>query len=133
MLQNFGAPSRQECTTERPDSNTPLQSLNLLNDPSFLEAARVFAESLLNKGDTKIIERAYLASLSRPPSGREMEVLGTFYQEEFERFSKNPQAAKDFVNVGASPVSEGLDPAKLAATTSLARVLFNLHESITRY
>jgi len=133
MLKNFGAPSREECTTERPDSNTPLQALNLLNDPSFLEAARVFAEKLLNQGEAQIIERAYLASLSRSPSGREIEVLETFYQQEFERFSKNPQTAKDFINIGATPVATNLEPVKLAATTSLARVLFNLHESITRY
>ena len=78
MLKAFDAPSREECTAERPRSNTPTAALVLLNDPTFVEAARVFAERIVRKGGTDMASRlkfAYREALSREPTPAEMDVL----------------------------------------------------------
>src|SRR5262249_5187830 len=76
MLKAFDAPTREECTAQRPVSNTPLQALALLNDPSFVEAARVFAARILREGDDVArLAWAWREVLSRPISAREQDVL----------------------------------------------------------
>ncbi len=135
MLKNFGAPSREECTTERPGSNTPLQALNLLNDPTFTEAARAFATLLLSEpaGERELIPRAFMRCLSRPPTDQEIEILSEFHSQERDRFTADPESAAQFLATGESAVSNELDPVSLAAATSLTRAILNLHETITRY
>jgi hypothetical protein len=135
MLKAFDAPTREECTPERAGSNTPLQALNLLNDPSFTEAARALATLLLTEaaGDTDLVARAFLRCLSRPPTAAETEILNRFHAQELERFNANPAAAAEFLAIGEQPVAKDLPPAKLAAATSVARAILNLHETITRY
>ena len=78
MLANFDAPPREECTAARNVANTPQQALTLLNDPTFVEAARVLAESLLTNvkdSDGDRIERLYQRALARPPSEKERRSL----------------------------------------------------------
>lgn len=135
MLKAFDAPSREECTSERSGSNTPLQALNLLNDPTFTEAARALASQLLaeNAAGNDLVSRAYLRCLSRPPTAAEMEILTRFHTAELERFTASPEAATAFLAIGASQPAKDLPPVRLAAATSVARVILNLHESITRY
>ena len=135
MLKAFDAPTREECTPERAGSNTPLQALNLLNDPSFTEAARALATLLLTEaaGDTDLVARAFLRCLSRPPTAAETEILNRFHAQELERFTANPATAAEFLAIGEQPVAKDLPPAKLAAATSVARAILNLHETITRY
>ncbi len=133
-MSAFDAPSREECTAERPRSNTPLQSLVLLNDPIFVESARVFATRLL-QSEATIEERlndAFLSALSRPVRPAELEILTALLQKHRDEYAADPAAATALVSVGQHPQAEGIDPIELAAWTSVSRVIFNLHESVTR-
>ncbi len=134
-LAAFDAPTREECTVDRPRSSTPLQSLVLLNDPIYVEAARVFAEHVVKEGGTTTADRvrwAYRRALSRDPKAEESKLLGTLYEKHLAEYSKDKDAAQKLVSTGDYPVPKDVDVAELAAWTSVARVLLNLHETITR-
>lgn len=133
-LLAFDAPSREECTADRPRSNTPLQSLVLLNDPTYVEAARAFAELILrHEGDTHAkLDYAFHRALSRPVEPRESELLEKLLQHHLSEYGADPGAAKELLSVGARPLASDLSPADLAAWTSVARTILNLHEVITR-
>jgi cytochrome c553 len=135
-LMAFDAPSRQECTAKRPSSNTPLQALTLLNDPSYVETARVFAERIVREGGRSINERvnwAFRWTLSRPPNAKEMEVVSGLYEKHRNEYSLDAAAAEKLVSTGERQAPKDLDLSELAAWTSVARVLLNLHEGMTRY
>lgn len=134
MLRSLDAPTREECTAERPRSNTPLAALTLLNDPSFVEAARVFADRILNEGGETFEDRlefAFAWTVSRPPEPREVELLKTLFESSLKEFQAAPDAAKQLTTTGQSPPSKQ-DVATLAAWTTLTRALFNLNENLTR-
>jgi hypothetical protein len=135
MLANFDAPSREECTADRPPSNTPQQALTLLNDPSFVEAARAFAERLLTEGraqdDGARIARAYEQALGRAPREVEQESLRKLLGAQREHYGSHPEDARKLLAVGL-PRATNLDPAEHAAWTSVCRVVLNLYEAITR-
>jgi len=135
-LMAFDAPSREECAAERPVSNTPLQSLVLLNDPSFVEAARAFASRILRSGEKSPAARidfAFQQAFSRNAESAERDVLLGLLDSHRKSFSKAPADAAKLIKTGISPVSTGLDKVELAAWTSLARALFNKHEFVMRY
>ena len=131
----FDAPNREECTADRPRSNTPLQSLVLLNDPTYIEAARSFAELIARQpGDVPArLEYAFHRALSRSPTEHEKEILISLHQSHLEQFRSQVESAKELLGVGSRPVANDIDVAELAAWTSVARALMNLHEFITRY
>jgi len=134
-LLAFDAPSREECAADRARSNTPLQALVLLNDPSFVEAARVFAGRLLREGGSTAearIDRAFRIALSRAPSERESGVLRDLVAKHLDEYRKDGAAAKEVLGAGSPPLDATLDPGELAAWTSVARTILNLHEMITR-
>ena len=134
-LMAFDAPTREECTVERPRSNTPLASLVLLNDPIYVEAARVFAERILNKGPTDVRGRvtyAYRHALGRDPGAQELQALLALEQQYLDQFRHDREAARALIAVGTRPVLADFDSAELATWTGLARVIFNLHEFIIR-
>jgi Protein of unknown function (DUF1553)/Protein of unknown function (DUF1549)/Planctomycete cytochrome C len=136
MLANFDAPMRDECTANRPLSNTPQQALTLLNDPTFVEAARVFAVRLLNeKGDDATrISRAYEYALARVPKEKERNSLLALLKSQREAFGKAEEDASKLLKVGLQPVcGDCTKPVEVAAWTSVCRVLLNLQETITRY
>ncbi len=136
MLANFDAPMRDECAATRTVSNTPQQALTLLNDPTFAEAARVFAQRLLGPGgqdDAARLTNGWRLALARAPQPAELESLLTFLNSQREGFRKTPEEAAKVAANGIAPVPPGLDPVELAAWTSTARVILNLHETITRY
>ena len=137
MLANFDAPSREECTVDRPNSTTPQQALTLLNDPSFVEAARMFAEKILiaptAKSDAARVNLAIETALLRPAKATEAEALLKFLGEQRSYYASNPGDAEKLLRVGKQKSSADLKPAEHAAWTSLARVVLNLHETITRY
>jgi hypothetical protein len=135
MLRAFDAPSREECTAQRPVSNTPLAALTLLNDPSFVEAARVFAARILREGGATESQRigwAWRMVLSRPPSEREAAALARLYRLERQQYESDRTAAARLVRVGLAPQPEGTDAVELAAWTAVGRALLNLNETITR-
>lgn len=134
-LLAFDAPSREECTAKRARSNTPLQSLVLLNDPSFVEAARVFAQRVMREGGVATRDRlqwAFRQALARPAEEQELAILEGLYISHLEQYQGDVEAARKLIGVGESPVDETLPVAELAAWTSVTRTLLNLHETITR-
>jgi hypothetical protein len=135
MLANFDAPSREECTASRTVSNTPQQALTLLNDPSFVEAARALALRAMAAGrtDDERLNQIFSLALSRSLKSRERESLASFLSDVRARIASKADDPAKMDAVGLSPVPEGVDIAELAAWTNVARVVLNLHESITRY
>jgi hypothetical protein len=131
----FDAPSREECTVERPRSSTPLQALVLLNDPTYVEAARVFAEHMIKQGGAGLAERldwAYRRAVSRGVRPEEVKVLAEVYHKHHAEYTADRQAAQKLVSTGEWRVPLDIDVVELAAWTSVARVILNLHETITR-
>jgi hypothetical protein len=136
MLAAFDAPSREECTALRTEANTPLQALTLLNDPTFVEAAKHLALRAFDEGrasDLERIEFLFWEVLVRPPSEAEGEALLRFVKAERARWSADPVEAHALLNVGLQSVSPETDVVEAAAWTGVARALLNLHETITRY
>jgi hypothetical protein len=134
-LLAFDAPTREECAADRPRSNTPLQALVLLNDPTFVEAARVFAARIVaegGRGDGERLDWAFRRALSRPPRPEEARLITEMVAKHREEYRRDPAAAGGLLTVGLQPVPEDADAIELAAWTSAARALLNLHESITR-
>ncbi len=134
-MRSFDAPTREECTVDRPRSNNSLQALVLLNDPSFVEAARnLAAKSLQHGGETADSRITYLyqQSLSRDARPDELTVLTKLLSEQREQFAADTDAVDEFLKVGQVGIAEGIDKTELAAWTSVARVILNLHEAITR-
>ena len=134
-LLAFDAPSREECTVERPRSNTPQQALVLLNDPTYVEAARVFALRIINEGGTDSKQRlnwAFETALSRQTTKQESNVLLEVYAKHLVIFQADTDSAKSLVAVGNATNPTQVDVAEHAAWTSITRIIFNLHESITR-
>ena len=131
----FDAPSREECTVERPRSNTPQQALVLLNDPTYVEAARVFAEQVLQHGGDRFDDRlnwAFRKALSRDVKPHELDAMREVFEKHRKGYQEDHQAAQKLVTIGSRPIADDREVAELAAWTSLMRILLNLHESITR-
>jgi mono/diheme cytochrome c family protein len=134
-LLAFDAPSREECVADRPRSNTPQQALTLLNDPSYVEAARVFASKILKEGGTTDDDRlrwAFRQAVSRSPKLEELSILAKLLAKHRSEFRANAAAAEQLPKIGETPAPDGVDKVELAAWTSIARTIFNLHETITR-
>ena len=136
MLAGFDAPSREECTADRFQSNSPQQALTLLNDPSFVEAARGFALRVIREmpgTDDDRIRHAMKLALAREAKPGEIESLAKFLTTQREFYKTKPDDAVAFLKTGLSDPGTGQDPAELAAWAQLCRVILNLHETITRY
>jgi hypothetical protein len=136
MMANFDAPAREECTASRTVSNTPQQGLTLLNDPTFVEAARVFAERVLrkpNKSDGQRIDLAYEMALARKASDKEKASLLSFLAEQRAYYGTNIEEVEKLLRIGNAPGAKNIDTVELAAWANLCRVVLNLHETITRY
>lgn len=134
-MKAFDAPSREECTAERTRSNTPLQSLALLNDPSYVEAARAFAERIAsNEGDAEAkIRWAFHEAVCRRPSLSEVQILAELFAASRNRFAIDEEAARQLTAIGQTPANPNRSPGELAAWTMVGRAILNLHETITRY
>jgi len=135
MLQAMDAPSREECTAQRPRSNTPNAALVLLNDPTFLEAARALAARVLQESGDSFsaeLDRAYRLAVSRSPDDEERAWLKELYDLNRREYSQNPAAARKLLETGIAPVPDGMDPVKLASWTAVARAVLNLNETVTR-
>jgi hypothetical protein len=136
MLAAFDAPSREDCVATRTAANSPQQALALLNDPEFVEAARVLAARLLTgppRDDASRLGLAYERALCRPPTEAERQSL----LSALGRFRQACRSGTDdpgrLLRVGLAPAPGGIDPTELAAWAEVCRVILNLHETITRY
>ena len=137
MLAAFDAPSREECTPSRFQANSPQQALALLNDPTFIEAARAFAQRILREqpqaDDTARIHHAIKTTLARDPRPGELEPLLKLLEKQRTHYQDKPEDAESLISTGLPSTTTQENPAELAAWTQLCRVLLNLHETITRY
>ena len=135
MLKAFDAPTREECTAQRPLSNTPLAALALLNDPSILECARVFAVRIVREGgkdDAERIRWAWRQALSREPEEREVAALNRLLGASRKQYAGDAAAAAKLTSIGLTPRPADINMGELAAWTAVGRVLFNLDEAISR-
>lgn len=131
----FDAPSREECTVDRPRSNTPQQALVLLNDPTYVEAARAFAERVSIETSLSPDEQVawlFRQAVSRTPTSQEVNVIRQVYEKHLQDFAADKDSARSFLSVGERPVLDDVPVERLAALTSVARIVLNLHETISR-
>ncbi|MCH2179268.1 MAG: PSD1 and planctomycete cytochrome C domain-containing protein [Mariniblastus sp.] len=134
-MKAFDAPSREECACDRPRSNTPVGALVLLNDPSFVESARKLAELALQEPQSTVADRVdqlFRRALSRHPRSQERDVLIQLYQSHLAHYQSAPKQAELLIATGVSEVPVDVSKAELAAWTSVARTVMNLHEFVTR-
>lgn len=133
MLAAFDAPSRETCTAQRFQANSPQQALVLLNDPTFVEAASAFARRLLREqpdaDDEARIRHALKLALAREPRSGELESLTSFLKNQRALYQKDAGKANSLATNG----QHGVSTEELAAWIQLCRVILNLHETITRY
>jgi hypothetical protein len=135
LLTLFDVPGRETCRVRRSRTNTPLQALALLNDTTFIEAARVLAQRMLTEGGTTPEARvtwAYRRALCRPPTPQEIQVLTAGVAKHVARYRANTEAATKLVRIGDAPRDPKLDVPELAAYTLTASVILNLDETITK-
>ncbi|QDU16014.1 Planctomycete cytochrome C [Gimesia maris] len=134
-MQTFDAPNREVCLVSRARTNTPLQSLVLLNDVQFVEASRNYAERIIKEGGDEIDSRirfAYEEALGRAPEEWELKTVRAAYQRELKNYQANEGAAVALLNQGESQRDQGLPVAEAAAWTTVASMIFNTYEFITR-
>jgi hypothetical protein len=134
-LATFDAPEREFCIVRRSVTNTPLQALILMNDPTFVEASRKLAERLLTQGGatpTQRIQTAYRLLLSRYATQKEIQILQKALNDQRTIFKRDPKAAEKLLMVGESKLNEKLEKTEWAAWTMLASLLLNLDETLTR-
>ena len=130
----FDAPDRETCTIRRARTNTPLQALVLLNDPTYVEAARVLAERIVQQesDDLQRIDYAFRCVLARRPRAAERNVLRALLTDAQKRFVDQPKAAQQLISVGNSHITSPISMAELAAWTSVTSILLNLNETISK-
>ncbi|MFM8704316.1 MAG: DUF1553 domain-containing protein, partial [Planctomycetia bacterium] len=136
QLLAFDAPNREECTATRMRSNTPKAALVLLNDPTFVEAARKLAERAIKEGgqaDQERIAFLWRQAVSRPPDADELRLVQGLVDRRRNEFKADPKAADELLATGISPRDTTLNETELAAWTAAARAVLNLHEAIARY
>jgi hypothetical protein len=134
-MVNFDSPNRETCTVRETRTNTPLQALNLMNDVTFLEAARKLAERVLLEGGINADQRidyAFRLVLSRAPSASEKRVLEETLNKFRSRYADDGKAAEEFVSNGDSPRNPKVPAEELASYTAIASVLLNLDEAVTK-
>ena len=131
----FDAPSREVCVSRRPRTNTPLQALAALNEPTLLEAARVFAQRVLTEGgkdDDARLVFGFRLCVGREPTATEQARLHKFLNQQLKSFRWDKSAAQTLIQVGSAERPTTLDARKLAAWMMMANVLFNLDETLTK-
>ncbi|MDB5239466.1 MAG: hypothetical protein JWP57_91 [Spirosoma sp.] len=131
-LAIFDASNRDLCEVKRLRTNTPLQALVMLNDPTVLEASRVLAARLLQEqsGVTDKIGKAFRLIVSRKPSEQETTLLTAYYEKELKKIT--PDRAKKTLAVGEYPTPDRIDKTKLAALMRVVTTIYNLEETITK-
>ena len=132
-MLTFDATSREVCTAKRETTSTPLQALVLLNDPQYVEAARVMAEQLLRDSSKDLHSRivtAFRLTIGRVPTSAESTVLARLYQEQLDLFQQTPADAQRYVAVGDRPFDKTLPAEQVAATSVLATTLMSMDEFV---
>jgi hypothetical protein len=131
----FDAATREYCVVKRPRTNTPLQALVVLNDPQFVEAARALAARMMSEGGASAEDRirwAFRKATSRMPTAEEVRILRAVFDQQLADFRSHADAANQFLSVGAFQPQASLDKGELAAWTTVATMLLNLDETLTK-
>jgi hypothetical protein len=132
-LGTFDASERSSCLSRRQKTNTPLQALVTLNDPTFIEAAKVLGEQMSRENNTETaITTAYRKLTGRKPAAREMEILSSLQKIELEKFRANPSKAKGWLDAGIYKVDQNIEGALIAANTVVASTIMNTDATITK-
>jgi hypothetical protein len=135
QLATFDAPDRETCTVRRSRTNTPLQALILLNDPTYVEASRKLAERMMKEGGDSPAQRlafAFELATARKPTPREAAILLRVFDLHLEKYRSDSDAAKQLLTVGESPANEQLNTVELASYTMVASMVLNLDETVTK-
>lgn len=135
MMMNFDSSSRETCTVRENRTNTPLQALNLMNDVTYLEAARKIGERMIHEGGASPSDRiayGFRLATARAPRTSETEVLLNSLRYQVDFYKTNPEAAFKYLSQGDSPRDEKLDPGELAAYAAVASMILNLDEVVTK-
>lgn len=133
-MATFDAPDREICVVRRARTNTPLQALILMNDPTYIEAARKLAEQVLlsEKDDSARWTRAFRIVLAREPDAKEISALQSVRSAAKDHFQKTPEAATELLKVGRAPADATIPAEELASWSAAMSVLMNLDEAISR-
>jgi len=132
MMTTFDAPNREVCTVKREQTNTPLQSLVLMNDPQFVEAAKALSQRMQLEGGDSLDEQlsfAFRSATSRKPKAAELALLSELYYEQFNRFSQKKNEAEDFLKVGEMRIESHLEPVITASLAMVANAILNHDET----
>jgi hypothetical protein len=133
-MLSFGTPFREVCGIQRPRSNTPLQALNLMNDPTYVEASRFLAVRMMESSAVapQRLAFGFRTALARAPRPAEMTILERAHQRALADFRADPEAAKALLSVGTKPADPKYDPAELAALASVAGTILCMDETVTK-
>ena len=133
-MRAFDAPNRSVCTAKRSLTNTPMQALVLLNDPQFIEASQYLAKKMIAEEgnlDSKI-KQIFRQMIGKSPSGIQIEELIQLFEEEKNRFSKDPKTAEAFLSHGQYPFDKNFPKADWAAMTVVVNTLMNFDGFYTK-
>lgn len=134
-MLTFDAPFRESCTVRRSRTNTPMQALNLMNDPTYVESARFLAERAIKDGGPSTDSRitwGFRQLLARPPRPAELSVLTTALERALATYRSDESGATELISIGESTVADDVSVSELAAYTVVMSTLLNLDETITR-
>jgi hypothetical protein len=134
-MANFDASGRESCVVRLNSTNTPLQALDLMNNVQFVEAARVLGERMMKAGGATVQERltfAFRLATARPPRPAEATILKDAFDFQLSVFRANPAAAAKYISIGESRRDPRLDPAELAAYASVASLILNQSQTVTK-
>ena len=135
FMANFDSPNREVCTVYENRTNTPLQALDLMNDVTFLEASRKLAERMMEQGGASPASRidyGFELLLARAPRDAEREVLLDSFHSFDAKYRSDPKAAEDYLSYGEAERNKNLNTADLAAYATVASLIFNLDEAVTK-
>ncbi|MGK0153461.1 MAG: hypothetical protein ACI9SE_000406 [Neolewinella sp.] len=135
QMTTFDAPSREECRVRRERTNTPMQALLLMNDPQYVEAARCFAERILQEGgksDASRVAWALESATCQVPSAADIKEVRVLLKSERAAFALDPAAAKQLIAIGAATSDADCPPVELAAWTMAANLILNLDAVLTK-
>ena len=132
MMVNFDSANREACVVRENRTNTPLQALNLMNDATFLESARFIGQRMIKEGGADRIGYGFRLVTGRTPNAKEREVLRGSLQYHLDYFSDKDGEVKAFLKQGVTPADASIAPRELAAYASVASLLLNLDEAVTK-
>src|SRR5262249_41290012 len=135
MMMNFDSANREACVVRESRTNTPLQALDLMNDVTFLEAAHFLGQRMIKEGGAAADERlryGFRGVLGGKPSAAESEVLRESLQYHLGYFSGKEKEIQEFLNQGEAKTDPALNSRELAAYTSVASLLLNMDEAVTK-